>query len=232
MRNDEESVFSALLSDVLGFYGKSVSDFTLDVWCAAMEPFDLAAVRMALNRHCVDPDRGQFPPKPADIVRMLQGGGSKDSAALAWAQVDKALRSVGTYPSVVFDDPIIHACITDLGGWTALGQISNDEWPFLGHRFVTLYQGYRLRDALPPYPPVLTGIAESENSQRGMQSDRPMLIGDPVKAQRVMSGGSARAGLRLTRAPSDAGGLRLAYSRESGPRPVSFAATVEQAVEV
>ena len=76
--------FGQLLGDVMGFYGKDVSQFAADVWWNALKPFDLAAVADAFNRHCVDADRGQFPPKPADVVRLIQGG-SKDGAAMAWA---------------------------------------------------------------------------------------------------------------------------------------------------
>lgn len=189
--------FGQLLGDVMGFYGKDVSQFAADVWWNALKPFDLAAVADAFNRHCVDADRGQFPPKPADVVRLIQGG-SKDGAAMAWAKLDKALRCVGTYQSVVFDDPIIHACVADLGGWTSLGRLTETEWGHLARRFETLYQGYRLRGELPAYPPVLIGISQADNEQRGYKTEKPALLGNPQIALQVMNGGRAGGMLQIT----------------------------------
>lgn len=109
-----------------------------------MKPFDLAAVKDALNRHCVNPDNGQFMPKPADVVKLLQGS-SQDGALVAWAKVDRAVRQVGTYSTVVFDDPIIHRVVQDMGGWVALGDKREKEWPFVAKEFENRYRGYPMR---------------------------------------------------------------------------------------
>ncbi|HRL22808.1 MAG TPA: hypothetical protein PLP85_13655, partial [Alcaligenes sp.] len=95
--------FFALLADVSAFYGKNTSRFALSVWWEAMVPFDFQAVRQALGAHCMNPDNGQFMPRPSDIVKLLRGS-SQDSALLAWTKVDRAVRSVGVYRSVTFDD--------------------------------------------------------------------------------------------------------------------------------
>ena len=67
---------------------------------------DLRAVADALNRHAVNPDNGQFLPKPADIVRLINGN-TVDRALVAWSTVERAIRSTGPYQSVVFDSPEI-----------------------------------------------------------------------------------------------------------------------------
>ena len=59
-----------------------------------------------------DFERGRI---QADILRMMQGT-SLDSALSAWAKVDKAVRRVGTYETIVFDDEIIHRVIHDMSG--------------------------------------------------------------------------------------------------------------------
>lgn len=177
MQRDEKIRFGELITAVFAFYRQPVSDFAINVWWQAMQPFDFAAVADALNRHCIDPDRGQFAPKPADVVRLLQGG-SKDSAAIAWANVIKAVRMIGTYESVDFGDPVIHACISDLGGWVAIGQTEEAELPHLARRFEVLHQGYRLRGGAPAAPNYLVGLAESQNSQRGFETAKPVMIGD------------------------------------------------------
>lgn len=190
---DKTGLFQ-LLQGVYDFYGKDLSEFALSVWWEAMRPFDFAAVRDALNRHCVNADGGQFLPKPADVVKLLAGG-TQDAALMAWAKVDRTVRCVGTYRSVCFDDPIINAVIADMGGWVAFGTKEDREWPFVAKEFETRYRGYRLRGHLESYPRVLPGIVERDNASRGFAHTEIVLIGNAEAAQRVLAGGSD---LRLT----------------------------------
>lgn len=191
MRTDELSDFADLLAGVMDLYGKPISEFATTVWWEAMRPYDLPAVRLAFSRHVQNPDSGQFAPKPADVIRML-GGTTQDSALRAWAKIDKAVRHVGPYASVAFDDPLIHRVLHDMGGWVGLSSKSEDEWPFVAKEFENRYRGYAMRNERPEYPPVLTGIAEAENVRRGLRSDPPRLIGDATKAEAVMQGGTRR----------------------------------------
>ena len=71
MNPADRGEFARLLTDALAFYGKDVSRFALDVWWQACQPFTLDQVSRALTRHAMDAERGQFAPKPADLVRQL-----------------------------------------------------------------------------------------------------------------------------------------------------------------
>lgn len=188
MRLEDFDEFREGIAGVYAFYGKDVSQFAADVWWNAMQPFDLPAVTLAFNRHLMNPDAGQFLPKPADIVRML-GGRTQDRALMAWAKVDRAVRSVGTYESVVFDDALIHRALHEMGGWVALGQKDNDEWPFVAKEFENRYRSYAARGETPDYPPVMIGIAQSYNEAKGLKAGMPRLIGNPAEAERVMRAG-------------------------------------------
>lgn len=196
IEKDRKSFF-ALIANVSAFYRQDFSEFAGRVWWEAMKPFDFAAVGDALNRHCVNPDVGQFMPKPADVVRMLEGS-TQDAALVAWAKVDRAMRAVGPYKSVVFDDALVHRVLTEMGSWIALSSKEEKEWPFLRNEFVNRYRGYRGRSQVPEYPPVLVGIIEANNSKGGFDIDPPVLVGDPVIANRVLQGGSARQILGFT----------------------------------
>jgi len=198
MNAADREEFFALIANVYAFYSRDFSPFVGMVWWNAMQPYDLAAVNDALGRHCANPDSGQYLPKPGDVVRMLQGS-SQDSALVAWAKVDKAVRQVGTYSTVAFDDPIIHRVIHDMGGWVALGSKTEKEWPFVGKEFENRYRGFRGRSETPEYPKLLLGIAESENNQAGMPSQPPVLIGHAEGAQRVIAGGASQALVGFTR---------------------------------
>lgn len=191
MQQNDFQQFHDGISGVMGFYGKSVSRFALDVWWTALKGYDLPTVIDAFNRHLVNPDTGQFVPKPADIIRMLEGS-TQDSALIAWTKVDQAMRLVGTYPDVVFDDALIHRIIQEMGGWVALGMKKESEWPFVAKEFENRYRGYKARSETPPYPPVLSGIFSSENSMNGYadKTATPTLIGNEQLAMRVMRGGT------------------------------------------
>lgn len=181
--------FSQLLNATADLYGKTMSGMAISLWWNALSQYDLNAVRGGLSRHMQSPDSGQFMPKPADVIRMI-GGTTQDGALQAWAKVDAAVRSVGTYQTVAFDDPIIHAVVDDMGGWVALGTKTEHEWPFVAKEFENRYRGYRNRGGADEYPRTLIGIAEAQNSQNGIPSQPPVLIGDTGLAKQVLLGGS------------------------------------------
>lgn len=211
MTDADKPKFFTLIAGVYAFYRQDISEFAGGVWWEAMKPFDLAAVTDALNRHCVNPDSGQFMPKPADVVKMLQGS-SLDSAMVAWSKVDKAVRQVGTYATVVFDDPVIHRVIHEMGGWVKLGAKDEKEWPFVAKEFENRYRGYRVRNEVPEYPQSLIGIAEAQNAQNGIKSQPPVLIGNPQLATQVMIKGSDKPMVGFQRM-TDADVLALAAPR-------------------
>ncbi|SDV49085.1 DUF6475 domain-containing protein [Chitinasiproducens palmae] len=188
MKPSDIEPFTALMAEIHAFYRQDFSEFAAGVWISAMRPFDFAAVRDALNRHCVNPDNGQFMPKPADVVRMLEGS-TQDSALTAWAKIDRSVRLVGTYRSVVFDDALIHHVVAEMGGWSQLGVRTEDEWPFVRNEFVNRYRGYRMRGEVPAYLAVLVGVTDAANRREGLPIEPPVLVGDKAACERVLSSG-------------------------------------------
>lgn len=188
--NDREE-FAHLIADALAFYGQEISQFGLSVWWQACQPFELVAVRRALGRHAMDPERGMFPPKPADVVRQLQGVPT-DRAAKAWSAALDAASRVGSYTDVVFDDPIIHLVITDLGGWPEFCRTPNDRLSYTQHRFTEAYRAYVNRGDVDDWPPKLCGDRSPDETYaaRGLSPPRPVLIGDAGRARRVLAEGA------------------------------------------
>lgn len=183
--------FSDRLAVVYGFYNKEFTRAHLEVWWAAMQGYDERAIADALNRHCTDPDRGQFLPRPADLIRLI-GGGTQDAALLAWSKVDSGIREAGAYASVVFDDPLIHAVLTDMGGWQSMCSVMLDELPFKAKEFENRYRGYRNKGAINSWPTHLPGIAEGHNKSKGLDTDPPLMIGDRDACERTYQGGAPR----------------------------------------
>ena len=208
MIQNEIEEFTELLASVYAFYGKPMSQFATDVWIQAMRGYSLEAIRDALGRHAMNPDSGQFLPKPADVVRMIDGG-TVDSALVAWSKFDRAVRSVGPYMTVVFDDPIIHRVIEDMGGWTAFATKTDDEWPFIKNEFTNRHRGYSLRGGVPTYPPKLLGLIDADRAAHNLPHDDRYLrlIGDKGKAAEVMRLGVSTPSIGISQIGES--GLRL-----------------------
>lgn len=191
MLDSDRKDFMQAMTAVYALYRVDVSDGVIGIWWQALKQFDLAAIKDALGRHAVNPDAGQFLPKPADVVKMLKGS-TLDSALQAWTKVQDAIRHVGTYATVAFDDPLIHRVIEEMGGWVQLGKVTEKEWPFTQKQFEARYRAYKARSELPEYPPRLYGIADGQNMSQGYAPQGVVLIGNHADAKAVLAGGSDR----------------------------------------
>lgn len=191
MQPTDRAAFGQLITNVLAYYRQDASRFVLDLWWSACHAFDLEQIQQAMQRHCIDPERGQFAPKVADLARVLQGTAT-DRAALAWGKVHEAMGSVGAYTDVVFDDPAIHAVIEDLGGWAKVCRTELAELGYLQHRFTEAHRAYTGRGQFE-FPRRLMGdrSPDSEYEKCGLPLPRPALVGDKAQAKRVFLRGSA-----------------------------------------
>ena len=188
MTHNDRKDFAMLIIALGEYYNREISEGLIDMYWGGLSHLELKTVREAMNRHTQNPDSGQFMPKIADIIRMATGS-TMDTALMAWSKVDKAMRVVGCYDSIVVDDPLIHRVITDMGGWIGFGNKTEEDWVFVGKEFENRYRGYTSRSERPEYPPVLLGMAQAQNKQLGYSPAPPRLIGDPERARNVYSGG-------------------------------------------
>ena len=211
MKQDDRAAFKRLISDVMAFYRQDVSEFALSVWWQACERFEFEQLTKALTAHAMDPERGQFAPKPADIVRQLQGTAS-DRSLVAWGKVMDAMSRVGAYASVTFDDGAIHCAIEDMGGWPKLCRHKTDDLPFLQKRFTDAHRAYSMRGG--PWPSHLPGEHEQVNALNGHADTSLTLIGNPEEAKQIaISGTNPGAKTAITVASHAGNILRL---RKSG----------------
>lgn len=210
MKPQEQKQFLEVLAGVHDFYGKDLSKFAVAVWLQACETLDVEQVTKALSAHLMDPERGQFMPKPADIVRQIQGT-STDRSLIAWGKVMDACQRVGAYTSVCFDDGIIHAAIEDMGGWVKLCRSKTDELGYIQKRFCDSYKAYATRGDTS-YPALLIGEHDIGNAVKGYAPFAPVLIGNPEKAQRVLARGNAAPKTQITHV----GTQLLGLSQEKG----------------
>jgi len=176
-------------------YNRKISPALLEIYWQALKGYPIGDVLEALGRHLSDPEIGQYMPKPADVVRQI-GGDPEIQGVKAWAQVLDAVRRVGAYQSVVFDDWRIHVCIRDLGGWQSLCHMDVESYPFRQKDFVARFKACRQGEQ---YPARMAGITEQHNEAHGYLKHvpAPLLLGDESKAREVFRLGRDADRVRL-----------------------------------
>lgn len=198
MKPADRKEFARLLTDVHAYYKQDCSKFVLDMWWSACQSHDLEQISKALNAHAVDPERGRYCPRVADVVKVLSGTAT-DRAALAWGKTLEAMGSVGAYSDVVFDDPAIHAVVDDMGGWPKCCRTEAKELGYLQHRFCESYRAYAGRGSFE-YPRRLMGdrSPDGEYERRGLRPPLPALIGSPSVCKSVFLGGNVAGKTQIT----------------------------------
>lgn len=186
MQSDDKRVFAAELALTAEVFGEQLSPTRIEAYFLALAEFDVDAVRAAL-RQSVKVSR--FFPKPAEIREVIEGGGLEDKAVLAWSRFLRAVERVGTYQSVDFGDPVLHATVQAMGGWLEQWRLERMDERELGYKraeFVRLYAALSKRGPTLDAPKRLIGQAEASNVARGFLGRDPVLQltagGDAVKA--------------------------------------------------
>ncbi|MGB0895663.1 MAG: DUF6475 domain-containing protein [Parashewanella sp.] len=190
MKNNEMKAFVELLTGALEVYSQRTSKLVVNVWWNALEKYDFNVVQQAFSAHIVDPDVGQFAPKPANIIRNIDGS-RETRAMLAWAKVQKAIGSVGGGSTVCFDDRFIHATIADMGGWSKLCAVDEDEMPFKAKEFEKRYNSHS-KHGVKEFPRKLIGHYEASNLAQGFMHfvTAPVTVGDLLECRKVYKFGS------------------------------------------
>jgi len=188
-------LFIELLTGALEVYGQRTSKLVVNVWWNALEKYEFSVVSKAFSDHIVDPDVGQFPPKPANIIRNIDGS-RETRAMLAWAKVHKAIGSVGGGATVCFDDRYIHATIADMGGWSKLCLVDEAESPFKAREFEKRYNSHA-KHGVKEFPRKLIGNYEANNLAQGFMHfiSAPVTIGNIEDCRNVYRLGSDNSSL-------------------------------------
>lgn len=142
MRKADGESFVEALTAMSELYGRPMSEGQLALWWSCLEPYPIERVLAGLRAAMLNPDNGQFMPRPADVVRQIEGT-TGERAMLAWSLVMRAVREAGAYTDVAFDDLAIAAAIADLGGWPKICRCELRELSFMQHAFTRAYDAHR-----------------------------------------------------------------------------------------
>lgn len=177
MNSNDHEKFGKLIAGVFGVYGRECSDEVIEVYYRCLEDYSIDDLSRCFSAHIKNPDNGVFIPKPADIIRMMKGN-SKSKSIIAW---DKAFNAINSSYDVVFDDPIIHAVIRDMGGWVKFcSSVTDFNKDKIETAFRERYKNY-IEYGLSDFPKILKG---NGNFYR---PEPPRFIGNHDKALQIMN---------------------------------------------
>lgn len=142
MMDDEKREFLNSMGVLKNLFAReSLDNATVEVYWQILKSYEIQDIKLAINRYVRNPDCGQFFPKPADIIREIEGS-LKEIASLAWQKVVEGIREEeGKYSNifVVYDDPVIHLVLNKMGGHARLAQCNTSDFIFLSHEFKKIY---------------------------------------------------------------------------------------------
>ena len=162
------------------------TDLLIEAYWKALVEYDIEQVEQAFGYAI---NNLQWFPKPVELRKFIESGPG-DVADIAMIQADKvvnAIRDVGYYSSVTFDDPVTMAVIKQgWGGWMKVCELRNDDIKWFRKDFVGIYKAYS-NQGIKQYGH-LVGYHEDHNLIKYPERvPEPVLIGDESKAQRVLT---------------------------------------------
>lgn len=203
MNQDDLRPFIAELGRLAEVYRQELSEGVVALYAEVLQEYPLPEVIQAMRHHLRDPERGQFFPKPADLVRSIEGE-SETRALRAWTRAELAVWDVGQYQSVDFEDPILHRVIVDMGGWPEFCAWPDEERPYRRKEFVSRYRAFLSARVTLERGKYLPGLHEADNRFRGHHAfvPEPVVIDERGAGKKALLAPEKRA---LPPGPSEEG---------------------------
>jgi len=137
----ERSNFMASMVSLQAYFGKTIADEVLDMYFTNLEHYTDEVFAHALVNlfHNFHPSSTVPFPLISDFIEAI-GDTAENRAQLAVMAVKRAAESIGSYRSVDFGDPALHATINRFGGWPEIANWANHgKWEFQEKNFMRAY---------------------------------------------------------------------------------------------
>ena len=189
MNSQDLPRFASSLTAMAVLFDKSITPQVTEIYFRALANFTIDEVEAGISKAC---HTLKFFPRPVELTEAVAGGSANidDKAITEACRVLEAIKAVGTYCSVVFDDPVTQAVIVQqFGGWSRFSELREDEEKWFIKDFSNGYKAFA-RMGVKHYG-AMPGIAASQNALTGRQwNEDPVLIGDKQKALAVRAQGA------------------------------------------
>ena len=175
MTNQDRDRFEVMLLGLAEIFDKQLSEGQIDLYYLALEDMDIEDVANAGN---ILARSVKFFPKPVEFRESVVVG-TDDMASIAYLKFFKACAHTPDR-TLIFDDPIIHAVIDNLGGWNdelydKWASVKDEVW--LRKSFEEMYQTFAKCGVPRNTSKKFIGKVERSNDGRWNIRNRPVLIG-------------------------------------------------------
>lgn len=171
MNSQDQNKFKELITVISETYGEEFNPSKVKLWWNLFKPYSIEVFEKALYAHIACPDAGMFSPKPANLMKIINGTTKeheqaiKDKSTLAWAAIMRDISRVGPYGNLQLEDKKALAAVESIGGWQMLCSKTYDELNWIEKQFKEAYDMYE-RTPDSDLPKQLKGIVSSQ--QQGL----------------------------------------------------------------
>lgn len=216
MNDSDKQEFAALMVGVAENFSAQVSQPGIAMLFDALKAYPIEQVRSACAA-VVGSRKYTKMPTVADFMEYIGGGNIEDVALVEAGKAIEAVKRVGGYTSVTFDNPTTMAVIEQgFGGWVKFcGEMTAENEKWVAKDFVRIYSAYsRQGIALTG---ILVGRTEIHNEAHGRgEHHNHVLIGDARKALAISERDAATA--QIGSMFTDSKSVRAMLGIESEPR--------------
>jgi hypothetical protein len=170
MTLNDKAELGKILLGTASIYNYQLNDIGIELYTNALEQYDLESIKMAINAHVRE---SQFFPRPADLIKLIEGGGVEDKAQLVWQSLIKCLEDHAYWGTVEFPVEIADAIDTVFGGWGKLSELTFEELKWRQKHF-TDYARIVLRRGLSGEMKLLYGQHDLGNAKEGHKEKQPI----------------------------------------------------------
>ncbi len=128
-------MFKTYMATLGEIHDKVISPLLMELYWKTLEPFTDEECERALKAMVTSQ---RFFPKPVDILEAIQGK-KENQGTEAWLKTLNAVKRIGNYQSVSFDDKAIHSVIDAMGGWEKFCMMLSEEEKWKQKEFEKLY---------------------------------------------------------------------------------------------
>uniref|UniRef100_UPI0035C756C8 hypothetical protein n=1 Tax=Marinobacter sp. TaxID=50741 RepID=UPI0035C756C8 len=103
MISQDQNKFKELITVMSETYGEEFTPAKLKLWWNLFKPHSIETFEQALYAHIACPDAGMFSPKPANLMKFINGTSKEqqqlveDRAEIAWACIEREISRIGSY---------------------------------------------------------------------------------------------------------------------------------------
>lgn len=168
--------FTTLFTGLCELFDKKISQALTGIYVEALSGYGIDRIENAIKQAAVG---CRFFPKPVELIEFMSGGKSavEDRSVSEGAAVLVAIKRIGAYQSVVFDDPVTTAVIAEyFGGWAKLcAELMADQEQWFLKDFEKAYRAYSRQNIT--HLGSLSGLIAIRNEAGDHDGPRPVPAG-------------------------------------------------------